>query len=821
MNFLQQTKLTEEEWKQLEEPIQNEKETLILNMIQNGYFDSNIKCQTHMTLNHYLKLDKKFDQDIFLGLLKDNLVSSNKKNILNVDVLIKEKTKTSKKMKMTTSEKIKLENSFKLLKDGFNDNIVEYKMLNELQKFAKLLYKGKSIQSDKKCLIHFINIFVLQREFKDKLNTQLLEISESITTGLLSKVNIPMILKNISLLYEHNKIFDYKTLELYQHQKDIFNIFRKERNIPKFVFYCAPTSSGKTLTPIALSQDYRVIFICASKHIGLSLAKSSFHMKRKIGFAFGCNSQENIRLNYNAVRSYTTTKSGRKIPNHKDGTNVELMICDVLSYESAMKYMKQFNDSSNIILFWDEPTIGLDVRESHLHDIIKKNWQLNEIPNIVFSCATLPKEYQIKPIIESAKDKFQGLQFHYIESVDQISNIRLYDIDGNVIIPHDHFDDYKEICTFLKYHGTKYYKFFDCNECAKFLLFLDKDFSCNYVDSNFCLLEDISTYKIKEVYVSVLLELGNDKWNKIKKLYQEKKTNSKSKELNKEHVGIDLTTRHSCTLTNGPTLFVSDNVENVCKYLLMKASLDKNTLSGIESKIDRNRQILKSLIQMKKDYEDKIECYKDCDKIMTDMRFPPEVIELHNKIEKTQSELLSLSLDNIYKPNTRSHYKKWCLEPELTYEDSDIFSSSLSDEDIKEIVELYNIKTLYKLMMMMGIGVFSNSIMKETENKTVQEDNNKYIETMKGLAEQKSLYLIIANSDYIYGTNYQFSHCYLSKDMKNLTQEKIIQCIGRIGRQEKNKHFSFRFRTQEHIDTFYGVNENSIEAENMNRLFSI
>ena len=76
MNFLQQTKLTEEEWKQLEEPIQNEKETLILSMIQNGYFDNDIKCQTHMTLNHYLKLDKKFDQEIFIGLLKDIMVLS-------------------------------------------------------------------------------------------------------------------------------------------------------------------------------------------------------------------------------------------------------------------------------------------------------------------------------------------------------------------------------------------------------------------------------------------------------------------------------------------------------------------------------------------------------------------------------------------------------------------------------------------------------------------------------------------------------------------------------------------------------------------------
>ena len=106
----------------------------------------------------------------------------------------------------------------------------------------------------------------------------------------------------------------------------------------------------------------------------------------------------------------------------------------------------------------------------------RKTGNSMKIPNIVFSCATLPKEHQITPIIECAKDKFQGLQFHYIESVDQISNIRLYDIDGNVIIPHDHFDDYEQLCTFLKYHGTKYYKFFDCNECAKFLLFLDKSF---------------------------------------------------------------------------------------------------------------------------------------------------------------------------------------------------------------------------------------------------------------------------------------------------------------------------------------------------------
>jgi replication factor C subunit 3/5 len=40
-------------------------------------------------------------------------------------------------LEITTKEKIKLENSFNLLKDGLNDNIVEYKMLYEIKKFSK------------------------------------------------------------------------------------------------------------------------------------------------------------------------------------------------------------------------------------------------------------------------------------------------------------------------------------------------------------------------------------------------------------------------------------------------------------------------------------------------------------------------------------------------------------------------------------------------------------------------------------------------------------------------------------------------------------
>ena len=61
----------------------------------------------------------------------------------------------------------------------------------------------------------------------------------------------------------------------------------------------------------------------------------------------------------------------------------------------------------------------------------------------------------------------------------------------------------------------------------------------------------------------------------------------------------------------------------------------------------------------------------------------------------------------------------------------------------------------------MGIGVFIN------------HENITYTEIMKRLADEQKLYMIIASSDYIYGTNYQFCHGFLSKDL-NLTQEKVI-----------------------------------------------
>jgi hypothetical protein len=106
----------------------------------------------------------------------------------------------------------------------------------------------------------------------------------------------------------------------------------------------------------------------------------------------------------------------------------------------------------------------------------------------------------------------------------------------------------------------------------------------------------------------------------------------------------------------------------------------------------------------------------------------------------------------------------------------------------------------------MGIGVFTN------------HSNIEYTEIMKNLADQQKLYLIIASSDYIYGTNYQFCHAYISKDLQ-LTQEKIIQAMGRIGRNNIQQDYTVRFRDDNQIAKLFTNDTAKPEVINMNKLF--
>jgi hypothetical protein len=175
-----------------------------------------------------------------------------------------------------------------------------------------------------------------------------------------------------------------------------------------------------------------------------------------------------------------------------------------------------------------------------------------------------------------------------------------------------------------------------------------------------------------------------------------------------------------------------------------------------------------------------------------------------NEIENLQKEIKLVSLDQSYVPNTIPHQQIWSPNREIHM---DAFSANIGEELSKEII-LLNIDTYLKVLLMLGIGVF------------IKNPDVHYMEIMKQLASQQRLFMIIASTDYIYGTNYQFCHGFISKDLTNMTQQKTLQAMGRIGRNNIQQNYTIRFRDDDLIMNLFQKSKNNMEAENMRILFS-
>ena len=119
-----------------------------------------------------------------------------------------------------------------------------------------------------------------------------------------------------------------------------------------------------------------------------------------------------------------------------------------------------------------------------------------------------------------------------------------------------------------------------------------------------------------------------------------------------------------------------------------------------------------------------------------------------------------------------------------------------------------NIENIYKVLLLLGIGTFK------------YHKNKEYVEIMKELAEKQKLFMIIASTDYIYGTNYQFCHGFIGKDLSNVSQQKIYQSMGRVGRNNIQQDYTIRFRDNDMIKSLFIKPASNLEAKNMCRLFN-
>lgn len=854
---LNQTQLIKSEWESIEIP-SSESEIKILQLIKNGFTNPNISVNYHLSLLSFLKVEPT---DLMFEFLFTKYLKS------KVDTLIKDYSLTSikvvlnKKGTIKSADKIRIQQNETLMN---KHPIYEFVLLDYIERLLMLTSK-----KDKKWMIIYYTLIKLINYKIHNLNPLFIQFIKNILQLFEEKINYTYLIKNIYELLEKNTdLIKYSDQQLYDHQKEIFSLFNKESETSKLVLYIAPTGTGKTLTPIGLSEKYKIIFVCAARHVGLALAKSAISVHKKVAFAFGCSSTEEIKLHYFAASQflksdrtgkYIRTKNliGKKVDNTV-GDKVEIMICDIKSYLSAMYYMLAFHPKEQIITYWDEPEITLDKEEHPFHEIIHRNWKENIIPNIVLSSATLPKEGELVSIIMDFQMRFPNSEIVNITSHDCKKSIPLINNNGYVVLPHMLFEDYADIKKVVQ-HCQNYLtllRYFDLREISRFLILVNED---NYIpthlkiNSVFIQLEDVSMISIKLYYLNVLNNILSGKWGSLFihiKMSKEKriipnhsidiKSNKIIKSLSvgpdsesclgkpltkklslheeveeeKADCGIYITTKDAYTLTDGPTIFLAENIEKVAKFSIQQCNISSSIMTELIQKIDFNNKLNEKISDLEKDLEDQLKesSTKEDDtekkpskKHTKDIQIDKQkgsIQALTSEIERLRSYIKYASLNDVYIPNKLDHLEKWASHVKTPHS----FTSNIDERTIISIMSLNGVDNSWKVLLLLGIGVFTN------------QHNAAYTEIMKKLADEQKLYIIIASSDYIYGTNYQFCHGYISKDLC-LTQEKIIQALGRIGRNNIQQDYSIRFRDDKHILHLFTPEENKIEVRNMNRLF--
>jgi hypothetical protein len=881
---LNQRKLTKNEWETIESPV-SEQEKEILNLIIQGFHNVNMKYNRYLSLFQYLKIEYSESMEDYLYNKyfspKLNEIKKNYQTTLSVFQLITAKNNPAIKK----ADLIRLEKNDPSKINP--ENAYEYLLIDTAEQIIK--YKEKK---SSKWLFHYFTLSKLIKNTIHNLNRHVLLFVTKILALYEDEVDLTKVIEHsVDFIEKNSVILKYCDISLYEHQKQLFATMKnpdfeerqasfhaecklrrthngdessdsdddyiaplcsaeKKALAPRLVLYIAPTGTGKTLSPIGISEKNRVIFVCAARHVGLALARAAISVGKKIAFAFGCASADDIRLHYFAAKEYTVNKRSGQIKkvDNSVGDKVEIIICDVKSYLPAMYYMKAFNPVENIVVYWDEPTITLDYENHDLHQTIQKNWNDNLIPNMILSSATLPKLHELTDTLEDFKEKFPGAQIMNIVSHDCKKTIPIINNNGYVVLPHFMSTEYDRVLEIVENceNNLTLLRYFDLKEVVEFILFVEKN---NYVTHgnkiarHFASIDDVNMMSIKLHYLRCLKNVIGGSWGSIyislksarvrrienndtidpKGVPMKKSGNhiqEKTSTSTNNSCAIYVSTKDAYTLTDGPTLFLSGDVEKIAKFCIQQANIPAKVMEDILGKIEFNNQVNEKINILEHKLEDLIEKKTmkqqsgDDSYAAKKLKNEPksrdkeigekdgEVIKLNSDLNLLRSMIKSAELNETFIPNKPLHLKKWAD----TLNTVGAFTSDIDEDIITDIMLLNDVEDSWKILLLMGIGVFTN------------HPSITYTEIMKKLADQQKLYMIIASSDYIYGTNYQFCHAYLSKDMK-LTQEKIIQALGRVGRNNIQQNYSIRFRDDEQINKLFYKEENKIEVANMNRLF--
>jgi hypothetical protein len=869
---LSQVKLSKAEWTSIEVSVPD-KEREVLTLIMDGYETPNICVNTTKSLFSHIKIEPNSELEYYL--YKEYFESV---ILETLDTQKKTPTMLTEWIKSVRSVKCKPLNKSDMIRVGNVKNTIQTQRY-AIFEFVLLDFCAGvlGVKKEKNPLFYLYSLVQFKKSTIARLNKYIVEFMDLVIANVYP-LNDPSTIRDVfthstDYIEKNPHLIQYEDLTLYSHQKQLFRLFKTDPRIPKLVLYMAPTGTGKTMSPIGLSQKHRIIFVCVARHVGLALAKSAISMGKKVAFAFGCETASDIRLHYFAAKDYKINKRSGGIGkvDNSVGDKVEIMICDVASYLTAMYYMLAFNDEHKIITYWDEPTITMDKDDDPLHEIIHRNWCENKISNVVLSCATLPKHSEISSTLTDFQLRFAKTndetgediepEIHTIDSYDCKKTITLMNKEGRCVLPHLLFENYRDVLRCVEHceKNKSLLRYFNVAEIVRFILYTE---TSNYLtltpETHFRDITNITMNSLKLYYMNVLKSLPAESWTRIyialkttlkphfkpnlviqpgnmRKIHSMdtppvqssgtaiSRTISMSSVLNTPGSnissssvaqrnatdGILLTTRDAYTLTDGPTIFLAEDIDKIGKFYIQQSKIPESVFQSIMDKIERNSAVQRRIDLMEKELADKkgengIAETKERSKKAEREPMDKETQRFMEQIATMREQISMITMNPAYVPNTKQHQDIWVPSDQPHVRNA--FVPNIDEEDVREIMGI-QVDNQKKLLLILGIGVFT------------QQSNPQYAEVMKRLAYEQRLFLIIASSDYIYGTNYQFCHGFIGKDLANMTQQKTIQAIGRIGRNNIQNEYTVRFRDDAILLHLFSTIEQNKEAVVMSRLF--
>ena len=842
---LTQNKLSRSEWESIEVPSSSE-EKAILKMMIDGFHHVDIHTNKNQSLFAFTKIERtdEIEMLLFERYFKETMDKSIKKYGKSITLQTNTIQGTPIK-KMKSADMIRINNLETNIKEN-KQHIYEFVLMELFHELLKNLHKNKP-----QFALYLYTLRRLEQNSIQHINKYVVNTINSYLIHAEMQVDADDIIKNAYNFIERNSyLLKYQDLTLFEHQKQLFQLFSSDEQVsPKLVLYTAPTGTGKTISPVGLSEGKRIIFVCVARHIGLALAKACISVEKKVAFAFGCKDESDIRLHYFSAVNYTKNRRSGGIGkvDNSVGTNVEIMICDVQSYLTSMNYMMRFNPTEKLVTYWDEPTITMDYDDHDLHNIIHQNWKQNKIPNMVLSCATLPSEDEIKSVFTDFQDKFQDAEIHTIKSYDCRKSIPMINKQGFAVLPHLLYENYAELVECVNYckENLTLLRYFDLNEIIRFIKYVTTNeyvLPCVEFEEHFQRISDVTMNSIKFYYLEVLSYCKPESWTNVYNYMKNtqlsnldkttqsgfgksksemsysggsslKRTTSTygepntTKNMNPNSKGILLTTSDAHTLTDGPTIFLCEDVKKIGHFYIQQSNIPTVMFQSLLHNISKNDEIINKITYLENaiaNKETKVGADNEETSARESGRLCHESQQWMNQIEKMRKDIKLISLDATYVPNSVAHQKLWTPDNEV-YENA--FVASLDEDHTRTIMSL-NIDNHLKVLLLLGIGMFIENV------------DVKYMELMKQLASEQRLFIIIASSDYIYGTNYQFCHGFIGKDLTKMTQQKTLQALGRIGRNNIQQDYSVRFRDDNMISQLFKPAEHNVEANNMCKLFS-